>query len=98
MRAQVGFHAFVHSWPLAARALIILDVLHVPLPTTLQTALMGECFRKALRLSPDGRRCYTTGDLINLLSVDACRVADTNIVPVSAHPPTVSIRHGLLDA
>lgn len=35
---------------------------------------MGEVFRKAVRLCPDGRKVYGGGDLINLLSVDACRI------------------------
>ena len=43
---------------------------------------MAECFRKALSLNPDGRRRYSTGELINMMSVDACRLADTNIVPI----------------
>lgn len=47
-----------------------------------QSALMGECFRKALWLGPESRRKYSSGQLINLMSVDACRVADVNVVPM----------------
>ncbi|GAB5030200.1 multidrug resistance-associated protein 1 [Nannochloropsis oceanica] len=47
-----------------------------------QSGLMGECFRKALCLGPESRRKYPTGQLINLMSVDACRVADVNVVPM----------------
>jgi ABC-type multidrug transport system fused ATPase/permease subunit len=47
-----------------------------------QSGLMGECFRKALCLGPESRRKYATGQLINLMSVDACRVADVNVVPM----------------
>jgi ABC-type multidrug transport system fused ATPase/permease subunit len=47
-----------------------------------QSALMAACFRKAMWLSPDSRRQYSNGELINLLSVDACRVADTSMVPM----------------
>ncbi|EKU20127.1 atp-binding sub-family c (cftr mrp) member 2, partial [Nannochloropsis gaditana CCMP526] len=47
-----------------------------------QSALMGECFRKALCLGPESRRKYSSGQLINLMSVDACRVADVNVVPM----------------
>eukprot|EP00624_Nannochloropsis_granulata_P007188 evm.model.NODE_6679_length_19313_cov_19.735516.5 len=47
-----------------------------------QSGLMGECFRKALCLGPESRRKYSTGQLINLMSVDACRVADVNVVPM----------------
>ncbi len=43
---------------------------------------MAECFRKALYLGPESRQRYSTGALINLLSVDACRVADVNVVPM----------------
>ena len=47
-----------------------------------QSALMAECFRKALYMGPESRQRYPTGTLINLMSVDACRVADVNVVPM----------------
>lgn len=43
---------------------------------------MAECFRKALYMGPESRQRYPTGTLINLMSVDACRVADVNVVPM----------------
>lgn len=43
---------------------------------------MGECFRKALCLGPESHKKYSSGQLINLMSVDACRVADVSVVPM----------------
>lgn len=33
-------------------------------------------------MGPESRQRYPTGNLINLMSVDACRVADVNVVPM----------------
>ena len=42
-----------------------------------KTALTSAIYRKALRLSPVAKRQRTTGEIVNLMSIDAQQVQDT---------------------
>ena len=55
-----------HNWGLGVRN-----------GTHIRMALMGACFQKMQRLSPRARLKYSVGELTNIVSVDAARVADS---------------------
>ena len=40
-----------------------------------EEALMSAIFKKTMRLSPEAKQEFTTGEIVNLMSVDARRVA-----------------------
>ena len=45
--------------------------------THIRMALMGACFRKMQRLSPTARLNFSVGEMTNVVSVDAARIADS---------------------
>ena len=46
------------------------------LGTKMRSAVIDAVYQKALRLSPDAKNKYTTGQIVNLMSVDAQKITD----------------------
>lgn len=46
-----------------------------------RTALTSAIYRKALRVSSASKKDFTTGEIVNLMSVDVQRIVDTLVTP-----------------
>jgi len=64
----------------------------------IKTCLISAVYRKTLRLSNQGRKHYTTGEIVNLMSTDTQRVADLvqNINSIWSAPLQLTISMVLL--
>ena len=58
-----------HNWGLGIRV-----------GTHTRMVLMAAVMKKMLRLSPEARLSYSIGEMSNIVSVDAARIADSNLV------------------
>jgi ABC-type multidrug transport system fused ATPase/permease subunit len=45
-----------------------------------QSALMAQVYKKALKLSNSSLKKYSIGEIVNLMSVDACRISDSSVI------------------